>query len=229
MPASDSEPEFDLSAAYAVETPEDNRRLYAKWATTYDSGFLETHGYVYHESVVAAFNRRTRPVGPVADVGCGTGVVGIELRKHGCSPIDGIDLSEEMLDVAGTKRTSSGDMVYRNLIAADLTQETGIGSNTYSGIVSAGTFTHGHLGPEPISELLRMCADGAVLALGVNAQHFTSAGFDVWFQDALDNRRIRNLEIIESPIYDVEKYTADDADEQASTMSSVALFECGGV
>ncbi len=30
-----------LDEAYSVKTPEDNRRLYAKWAATYESSFVE--------------------------------------------------------------------------------------------------------------------------------------------------------------------------------------------
>ena len=98
------EPDFDLADAYGVSSPDDNRRLYAAWATTYDDGFLATHGYVYHESVVAALLRRGHPDGAVLDVGCGTGVVGIELARRGADAIDGVDLSPEMLEVASTKR-----------------------------------------------------------------------------------------------------------------------------
>ena len=34
--------DFDLADAYAVETPEDNRNLYARWADTYESGLSPT-------------------------------------------------------------------------------------------------------------------------------------------------------------------------------------------
>ena len=30
-----------LDEAYSVKTPEDNKRLYAKWAATYDSSFVD--------------------------------------------------------------------------------------------------------------------------------------------------------------------------------------------
>ena len=30
-----------LDEAYSVKTPEDNRRLYAKWAATYESSFVD--------------------------------------------------------------------------------------------------------------------------------------------------------------------------------------------
>jgi SAM-dependent methyltransferase len=218
------EPAFDLADAYSVSSPADNRRLYAAWATTYDRDFLATHGYVYHESVVAAMLERRRPDGPVLDVGCGTGVVGAELKRRGVAVVDGVDLSPEMLEVAATKMDDSGVPVYRNLIEADLTTTTPIARGEYSAVVSAGTFTHGHLGPEPIDELLAVGRRNAVFALGVNGQHFDAAGFGDWFAAAIDDGRVRDLEVVELPIYDRSRYSADDADQHAGTVAAVAVF-----
>jgi len=36
----------------------------------------------------------------IIDVGCGTGLVGVELEKGGFSNFDGIDISQEMIDIA---------------------------------------------------------------------------------------------------------------------------------
>lgn len=215
---------FDLDRAYAVVTPDDNRRLYADWASTYDEGFVAVHGYVYHQSVVDAFLRREHQAGAVLDVGCGTGVVGEELRRRGVLEVDGVDLSPEMLTVAATKRTELGDVVYRSLVPADLTTSIEIADASYSGIVSAGAFTHGHLGPEPLGELVRVARPGAVLAIGINADHFEASGFDAWFAQATSSGLISGLEIVESPVYDVDRYAGSDVATHGSTMSSVALF-----
>lgn len=220
----DADDTFDLADAYSVSSPDDNRRLYAAWATTYESDFLAGHGYVYHESVVATLLERGRPTGPVLDVGCGTGVVGAELRRHGVPVIDGVDISSEMLAVAATKRHDDDTAVYRSLIEADLTTTTTLRRAEYAAIVSAGTFTHGHLGPDPIGELLGLAAPGAVFVLGVNADHFAAAGFGAWFSTAIDDGRLRDLQIVEQPIYDGSRYVADDADEHAGTAAAVAVF-----
>ena len=44
-------------------------------------------------------------------------------------------------------------------------------------MVSSGTFTHGHLGPSALSELIRFGRPGAVFAIGINADHFVAMGF----------------------------------------------------
>ena len=37
-----------LEAAYAVETPDENRRLYAEWASSYEETFVAAKAYRYH-------------------------------------------------------------------------------------------------------------------------------------------------------------------------------------
>ncbi len=73
---SDSD-EIGLNDAYSVSGPEENRELYARWASTYEESFIAAEGYRYHQRVAAIYSE-TGGVGPVLDIGCGTGVVGFE-------------------------------------------------------------------------------------------------------------------------------------------------------
>lgn len=66
---------------------------------------------------------------------------------------------------------------YRHAIEADLTGPLALGDSLYGGIVSSGTFTHGHVGPDALDELLRIAQPGAQFVLGVNAEHFEARGF----------------------------------------------------
>ncbi len=87
-----------LAAAYALDGPDANRALYARWAATYDSGFVVDSGYRYHEHVARVFaDRCADGVGAdeaVVDLGCGTGLAGGALRLLRPFPIDGLDISE---------------------------------------------------------------------------------------------------------------------------------------
>ena len=186
MPAPES---IGLDEAYSVRTPDDSRRLYAKWASTYEQSFVKAHGYAYHEHVARIFAAADRPVGRVLDVGCGTGVVGVALRRNGVGEIDGVDISPEMLAEAARKD------VYRELIVADLTVGLEIASDTYAGVTSAGTFTHGHLGPDSLEELIRVSRSGARSAIGVNAAHFEGMGFAAWFERAVERGLIGEFQI----------------------------------
>lgn len=193
-----------LEDAYAVDGPDANRELYASWAETYESVFLAENDYVYHQHVAAAFCRTQdsldRLGGPVLDVGCGTGVVGAELASLGVPVIDGIDISPEMLAKAAVK-THEGRPTYRQLFEADLTGRLKLPDDGYAGIVSAGAFTHGHLGPEPIAELLRVARPGARCSLGINSAHFDEVGFGDWLAARETEGLISGLDFELRPIY----------------------------
>ena len=223
--ANQNDSEIDLDDAYSLETPDDNRQLYNQWADSYDDGFLVSHGYVYHKGIAQLFARYASAGGPVLDVGCGTGAVGVALATHGLgSEIHGIDISAEMLAVSAKKVQPNGEPLYAKLIEADLTQTIDLQSNFYSGgVVSAGTFTHGHLGPECIDELLRVAAPGSTAAIGINSAHYIAHGF----ADYLDAKHaaglISKVEIVEVEIYDAEIATLEDKSE-LDTIGYVAIF-----
>ena len=71
----------DLEAAYALQTPDDNRRLYAEWATTYDDEFAVDMDYMLPLHVAEAF-ASVGGQGPVIDLGAGTGLLGAALKTY---------------------------------------------------------------------------------------------------------------------------------------------------
>ena len=169
---------FSVDDAYALKTPADSVRLYGEWADTYDSEFVESEGYVVYLRVAELLVRQRSLInGAVLDVGCGTGIVGVSLREGGIEVVDGIDISPQMLAEAGKKKTKDDFPVYRRLVAADLTKRLDIPDSRYAGLISAGTFTHGHLGPDSLDELWRVAASGAHCAIGVRSTHYESADF----------------------------------------------------
>ena len=209
-------PKFDVDDAYAIKTPADSVRLYGEWADTYDSGFVEREGYVVYLRVAEIFLRqRSRINGAVLDVGCGTGIVGAKLREGGIEIIDGIDISPPMLAEAGKKRTEDDVPVYRNLIDADLTKTLDLPDNQYAGLVSAGTFTHGHLGPEPLEELWRVAAPGARCVIGINSKHFKSLGFGEKLSADVVNGTITKPDLIEVNLYSAETRNLEHANDKA--------------
>lgn len=199
-----------LEAAYSLKTPDDSRDLYARWADEYDSGFAEAEGYDLPKATAQVF-AGAGGAGPVLDVGAGTGLCGIALKAAGIGPIDGVDISPEMLEVA---RGKGG---YGQLLEADLYKGVDVPDGTYAGVVSSGTFTHGHVGPEVLDELLRLAAPGALFALAINAAHYESHGFAAALEALSD--RIDGLELPE-----VRIYGADATGEHKDDLSKVALF-----
>ena len=217
----DNDKVFDVDDAYALEEPEDCIRLYDKWAKTYDDDFVDRVHYLQFRQVAEQLLlRKDKIFGPVLDVGCGTGVVGICLRDGGIAEVDGIDISREMLEVAREKKASAGDAAYRNLIQADLTQDIDIEDDYYSGLVSAGTFTHGHLGPDSLDELWRVAAPEAQCAFTVRATHYNNAGFSDKLASDVDAGLISGLELVEVNIY------ADDTPDREHAKDTSYIVVC---
>lgn len=182
----------DLEAAYALKTPEDSRSLYGEWAASYDSGFVAQNDYILHVETARAFFEAGGS-GPVLDVGAGTGLCGAVLAQLGVGPIDATDISGEMLAMAMRKD------IYRDAIEADLTQGLPVPVASYAGVISSGTFTTGHIGPDGIDALLPVARAGGQCALSINAQHYESAGFATKF--AALEPKITGLSLKDVPIY----------------------------
>ncbi|TCL01582.1 methyltransferase family protein [Shimia isoporae] len=202
-----------LEAAYALNTPEDSKRLYAEWAETYDHDFAAASHYILHLQVARHF-AKSGGAGPILDVGAGTGLLAEALTPLIKAEIDGTDISAEMLKRARAKG------VYRHLFTGDLTRALPLANGTYRGVVSSGTFTNGHVGPEAFDELLRVTDSRGLIAVSINTKHYDNAGF----AEKLDSiqAQIYDLTLQEVRIYD-DGATGAHKDDTAF----VALFRKG--
>ncbi len=174
-----------LDAAYALGSSAEATRLYRDWADSYDDSFATRTGYRAAGLVAAAF-AAAGGRGPVLDVGAGTGLLGLALADLGIGPVDGLDLSPEMLDRARAKGC------YRGLYQADLTAALPVLPVPYAGLVSSGTFTIGHLGADALPGLLALAAPGARVALSVSPKIWPD-GFDDVLKGMHDLRRVEEV------------------------------------
>ena len=174
-----------LDRAYAVTSSEDVQNLYRDWSNTYDQHLQDGLGYLAPavlSDMLARYiaNQKSK----ILDVGCGTGLVGIQLAELGYVDVDGLDFSQDMLEAARKKR------VYRNLIAADLNALLELPDKSYDAMICCGTFTIGHVGPEALNELLRILKTGAPLACTINTEVWIQCGFDRWLDIAESEQRL---------------------------------------
>lgn len=204
-----------LKGALGLTGPEACLAYYRDWAASYDQGFASEMQYLLPAHVAAAF-RGTGARGPVLDVGAGTGLLAEALRSMGFDdPVDAVDFSVEMLERAAEKR------IYAGLFQADITRPLTL-PRRYGGIVSSGTFTAGHVGPEAFPHLLSVALPQAQFALSINRRVWTSAGFDTSLNELAGRRLITDLQLIEVEVYGAAAARIDA--EHASDRAMIALF-----
>ena len=188
----DPSDEPGLESAYALRTEEDTKRLYRNWAESYDQDFVAGAAY-RHPEIVARRYRALGGLWPCLDVGCGTGAVAAHMGPKAL--IDGLDLSPEMLAVARRKR------LYRALIEANLKEPLPLDDAAYAGLVSSGTFTHGHVGAEALPELIRILRPGGLAVFTVKSDLWEGLGFADALRALEQDGRISPPERIREPIY----------------------------
>ncbi|MEO1139755.1 MAG: class I SAM-dependent methyltransferase [Pseudomonadota bacterium] len=185
--------DYDLDNAYEINGPDEARSLYGRWAETYDDSFGDGWGYVAPREIARLFLSGNNADTPVLDIGAGTGLVVEHLQGL---ETDALDITPEMLRVAQAKN------LYRTLITADLTRPLDLPDDTYGGIISCGTFTHGHVGPECLPELLRITRPGALFVCGTIAPVLDGLGFGSALARLVAHNRIEPVGFREIPIYE---------------------------
>ena len=219
--------------AYTLDAPEKHIAYYDAWAETYDDDFLKAEGYAapYHvakrlHNIITEKDAPSTDITPVADIGCGTGAVGTSLANLGVNlgahlgvnlgatmTLDGFDISTGMLTVAG--KTDH----YTSLHQADFTQAQPAHENRYGAIVSSGTFTLGHLGPDDLWRALSLGRDQALALISINAAHFEEKGF----MRAFHNWQSHGM--ITPPVFhDIGLYFNSDAATTTNTDGILAEF-----
>ena len=97
-------PEDYLAAVDDLKTTEEARDLYDDWAAGYESDLVDGCGYRSPAIAAKAFADRVPDRScRLIDLGCGTGLVGVELAAHGYTRMDGLDISSGMLEEARRK------------------------------------------------------------------------------------------------------------------------------
>lgn len=184
---------YDLEEAYEINGPEDARRMYGDWAATYDESFGAAWGYIAPREIAAILKAEFAGDEPILDAGAGTGLVGEHLRDL---TVDAFDITPEMLDQARAKG------IYRDCILGDLTKPIALPDGVYGAVISCGTFTHGHVGPECLPELLRITRPGALFVCGTIPAVLDGARFGSELAKLVAQGLIEPVRFRDIPIYE---------------------------
>lgn len=209
-----------LARVRAAGSGADCTVLYAQWAASYNADLADpSQEYVAPIKVAQAALRfgahalLDKSTATVLDAGCGTGLVGEHLTRgildgSGGSGseikvvIDGLDLSPDMLREA--RKTG----VYRELALADLTKEVQRGDDVYDIVTCSGTFTHGHVGPDPaLRTFVRVVKPGGIVVATVLCDLWEVAGFRA------EVERLEKEKLVKVLSADVEDYRRGKGDK----------------
>ena len=165
--------------------------IYKNWASDYESDVINLAGYVGHlitSELLLNYLRNTEST--VLDAGCGTGLVGEILYKNNFRNIDGVDFSQEMLNIAHQKN------IYQSLKLVDLTKKLDYKNDSFDAIICAGTFTCGHVGPEALREMVRITKQGGYICFTVRKQEWEASPYLQIMNDLEKNKSWRKLEFL---------------------------------
>ena len=192
------EPEGFLVRLEDLESTEETRDLYDAWAAEYDADLIDGYGYCSPVIAADAFTERvTDRSSRIIDLGCGTGLVGVELAARGFTNVDGLDISARMLDEARRKG------VYVDLLEGDLTAAAGIAGiaeGTYDAMLCISSFASGHVGPEHLEGLIRTVEPGGAVVLYINGAPFKEDDYPKAFR-RLEEAGVWTVERLEASNY----------------------------
>ena len=175
----------DKVPIYKLKTTEDIMKHYDKWGDKYDKDMVEWN-YTGPQETVNIFKKHTLSKDiKIFDAGCGTGRVGIELKKFGYTNIDGADLSKKLLDLVPKG-------FYNKLEQIDLNKPLNKKSNIYDAVLCVGTFTFGHVKPPALDELIRVVKNKGLICFTVNEGIYEEYGFDKKIKE-LSNKKLWNV------------------------------------
>ena len=168
---------------YKLKTPEELLKYYKDWTINnkYNKDMVDWNYTAPQETVSVLKKYVLNKNFKILDAGCGTGLVGIELKKYGYSNIEGIDFSQNMLDLVPQS-------VYKKIEKTDLNNTLEFKDNTYDVVMCVGTFTYGHVKPHALDELIRITRSKGWICFTINEGIYEEYGFDDKIKELSNNK-----------------------------------------
>ncbi len=172
---------------YKLTTTEEILKYYKDWTkkNKYNQDMVDLNYVAPKETVLVLKKYAVNSKCKILDAGCGTGLVGVELKKFGYTNVDGADLSKKLLDLIPNG-------FYKKLEQIDLNKPLNKKSNIYDAVLCVGTFTFGHVKPPALDELIRVVKNKGLICFTVNEGIYEEYGFDKKIKE-LSSKEIWNI------------------------------------
>jgi len=184
---------------YKITKSEDLLKYYQDWTkkNKYNQDMIDLNYTAPKETVLLlkkyALNNKCK----ILDAGCGTGLVGIELKKNGYSNIAGVDFSQNMLGLIPKN-------IYKKIEKIDLNKPLKFETDMYDVVMCVGTFTYGHVKPKALEELVRIIKNGGLICFTINEGIYEKYGFDKKIKE-LSKKKLWNVKEFFKSNYIVNK------------------------
>ena len=178
---------------YQLESKEKVLDYYIKWTQNnqYNEDMLNWN-YSGPKNATEMFNKYINDKSIfIMDAGCGTGLVGEELKKIGFKNIVGVDFSQEMLDLVPKD-------LYQKLELADLNKSLKYQNNIFDAIICVGTFTYGHVKAHSLDEMLRVIKKDGLICFTVNEGIYEKYQFNKKITELENDKKWQVLELKKS-------------------------------
>ena len=178
---------------YKLKKTDEVMKYYDDWGeeNKYDQDMLDWNYTGPKETTETFIKYQKNQDAKIYDAGCGTGLVGVELKKFGYKNFYGADLSKKLLDLVPKNLYKKLDQVYLN---KPINEE----SNTYDAILCVGTFTFGHVKPPALDEFLRITKDKGHICFTINEGIHEEYGFDKKIDQLKNDKKWKEIEFFKS-------------------------------
>jgi len=178
---------------YKLKTTDEVMKYYDDWGVKnkYDQDMIDWE-YSGPKETVEVFKKYAKDKNiKIYDAGCGTGLVGIELKKFGFSNFHGADLSQKLLDLV-----PSG--LYKSLEKVDLNKTINHKDNFFDAVMCVGTFTFGHVKPPALEEFIRITKNDGLICFTINEGIHEEYGFDKKIEQLKEQNKWKEIKFFKS-------------------------------
>jgi len=176
---------------YKLKTTDEIMKYYDEWGYKYDKD-MEDWNYTGPKETSKLFNKYSSDKDiKIYDAGCGTGLVGVELKKYGFSNFFGADLSQKLLDLVPKG-------LYTTLDKVDLNKPVNEKDSSFDAVMCVGTFTFGHVKPHALDEFIRIIKNKGLICFTINEGIHEEYGFDKKIKQLNDDNLWKEIDFFKS-------------------------------
>ena len=178
---------------YKLKKTEEVMKYYDEWGegNKYDKDMVDWNYTGPKETSDVFIKHYKNKDAKIYDAGCGTGLVAVELKKHGYNNFYGADLSQKLLDLVPQG-------LYQKLEKVDLNKPIQEKDNIFDAVMCVGTFTFGHVKPPALDEFIRITKNKGLICFTINEGIHEEYGFDKKIAQLNKDNKWKEIEFFKS-------------------------------